>query len=164
MCVHVRSHACVRACFCFNSIISIVPARRDQSFAETESFSPDQSFGESNSISSSFIHKSNESSSPSCEAAAANGTPHRMRLLLRRDKAHRFFLSGDTHLFLTFHTRRCSAAYQKREVCFLGICSPRGNLLLVEKPARMQMSDVTSAAELFLLLRPDVWMVNVTFS
>lgn len=52
---------CARACMSlgFNSIISIVAFRRDQSFRASESISPDQSFRDFNSISSSFISISN---------------------------------------------------------------------------------------------------------
>lgn len=53
------------------------------------------------------------------------------------------------------------ASYQKREVYFLGIFLPCGNVCFVEKAAHMQMSKLTSAAELVVTA---MWWATGTFN
>lgn len=53
------------------------------------------------------------------------------------------------------------ASYQKREVYFLGIFLPCGNVCFVEKAAHMQMSNLTSAAELVVTT---MWWATGTFN
>lgn len=53
------------------------------------------------------------------------------------------------------------ASYQKREEYFLGIFPPCGNVCFVEKAAHMQMSNLTSAAELVVTT---MWWATGTFN
>lgn len=95
---------CTRVCFCFNSIISIVQARWDQSFTGTKSISPDQSLRESNSITAHLFTNQINSHLLSSSYCKQDTTQDETAALERQ--SHWFF-SGVTHLFLTFHSACC---------------------------------------------------------
>lgn len=136
-CTCVCLGVCVHACF--NSLLSIVPARWDQFYIERSIISSYESFRQFNRISGSFIYKSKCSSSilkPLHKQDTAQEDAN------APERQSHWFFSGDPRF--TFDISKCTVVWlqagnQKREVYFLGICFTCANLLLVEKSAHMQM-------------------------
>lgn len=109
-CTCVCLGVCVHACF--NSLLSIVPARWDQFYIERSIISSYQSFRQFNRISGSFIYKSKCSSSILNQSVlhpywshSINRTPHRMMPMLRRDRVIDFS-QVIPDLLLTFQSAR----------------------------------------------------------